>query len=781
METSFALLIPKSSDFLHLQYVSHFSSPFQWTKPTDLRSSKPTPPFLKPFSINRKTSFDKKVTSTKGELDWVSDKINPKGISKSSTTQENYTLILRQCIESKRLDEARDLYFKMKDQGLEPGIFLETILVDQLLKSRHVSNAFQVFEKMTKRNVVTWTSIISGCVQNDRQEIGLSLFVEMLESDIVPNDFTFNVAIQACADLEEINVGKQVHSLVIKSGLNGDCRIANCLIDFYSKCCLVDNANKIFDRMLKPDLVSFTTMIAGFSMNNLFESAVRVFEQMRRLGLDPNEYTISSVLASCGCLLCEQIHGYMIKTLLDQSFYCASALIECYSKNNCVRRAMLVFENLDCRNVVIWSTMISCCTRNGLVNEGLELFCEMVYSGVEPNEFTYATAIGACGLCSESFSLGQQLQCSVIKLNLGSIDRIFNALLTMYARNGKVEELATVFEKIQDPDIVSWCATISGYSQNGFNEKSASLLCLMHRKGINPNEFGFSSALSSCANVALLDQGRQFHGLALKLAFDFDVCVGNALVNMYAKCGSIEDAWLAFDMMPIHDVMSWNTLIHGYAHHGHGRKALQVFDEMVESAGIVANHATFVGVLNACSHVGYIEEAFGYFKVMESHYRVEPSILHYACMIDMMGRAGRLDDAVQIIEQMPFEPDSLIWKTLSGCCIVHKNLEIGKFAAERAIELSPKDSANYVLLSNLHATCGEWEDANRLRKTMEERGLKKVAGWSWIEINSEVHAFIARDRSHPRAKAIYEKLEELVKEMKEEGYFPDLSFGLYDS
>ncbi|XP_010252916.1 PREDICTED: pentatricopeptide repeat-containing protein At2g27610-like [Nelumbo nucifera] len=690
--------------------------------------------------------------------------------------------ILWEFIESRSLDEARYLHTKMKEEGLEPGIVTESILIDLFMKSARVSDAFKVFEAMLERNVVTWTSIISGCVQNGFPEIGISMFVEMLELGVLPNDFTLNVVLQACADLAAANLGMQVHSLVIRAGFVHGCRTENFLINLYSKCCLIDMAHRVFDRMLKPDLVSFTSMIGGYSKNKMSEAAIRLFDRMLKCGLVPNDHTISSILVACGFIFGEQIHAFMVKTLLDKSLHSGSALIEFYSKNDSFENAKLVFEKLEDRNVVTWTSMISCCIQHERGDEALDLFHQMVNLGIEPNVVTFATVIAACGLCSEFTDMGQQIHCSIIKLNLGSDNRIVNALITMYARNKKIEELEKVFEKIENPDRVSWSAAISGYSQNGFNEKAACLLCQMHKKGARPNEYGISSTLSSCANLALLDQGKQLHGFCLKLGYDIiDVCVGNALVSMYAKCGSVEDAQLAFDGMPFRDVMSWNTLIHGYAYHGHGGKALQIFDEMVASETIRPNHATFVGILSACSHVGYVEEAFDYFKIMESHHGIVPSMSHYACLVDLIGRAGRLEEAYQIIEQMPFEPNSLIWKTLLGSCRVHKNLKLGKLAAQRAIELSPCDSANYILLSNLYTVCGERVGSEMMRKMMEEKGVKKDAGFSWIELKSEVHAFVSGDKSHPKTQVIYNELDKLVRKMKEEGYSPDLSCALYDS
>ncbi|KAL5990999.1 hypothetical protein ACLOJK_011905 [Asimina triloba] len=706
-------------------------------------------PRLNPTSITRKwTDLSPRLelpyarNGDSGKPKWVFDENENRwcSISNSSTAQKRYSQILRQYAEWNNVDEMRDLYLVMKDNGLEPGVVLETMLIDIFMKSGEVPDAFHVFERMPTRNVVTWTAIIFGCVQNDFQKMGISLFLEMLESGVSPNAVTFNVVLQACTDLAAVDTGKQVHGLVVRAGFGEDSRAENCLIAFYSNCGLLDEAQKVFVRMKSPDLVSFTSMIAGFSKNGLFKPAARLFDQMLRMGLQPNEYTVTTILAACDFVLGEQIHAYMIKNLLHQSLYAASSLIDFYSKNALVEGAKLVFRELEARNVVTWSTMISCYLKNGYANKAMDLFFRMVYSGIKPNEFTLAAAVGACGFSPESICLGQQLHCLIIKMNLAMENHIFNALLTMYARNGKIVELERLFGRIQNPDIVSWSAVVSGYYQNGLCEKSASMLCFMHRNGAQPNEHGFSSALSSCAGPALLGQGRQFHGLALKLGCDFDVCVGNALVNMYAKCGDIDAASLAFDGMPMHDVMSWNTLIHGYAYHGHGMKALQVFDEMVGSGFILPNHSTFVGLLNACSHVGFVDEALRYFKAMDSHYGIEPSISHYACMVDVMGRAGRFDEAVEIIHEMPFEPDSLIWKTLLGSCRIHKNLGLGKLAAKKAIELSPQDAANYVLLSNLHATCEAWDGVERTRKMMQENGVKKDAGGSWIEIQNEVDA-----------------------------------------
>ncbi|KAH0469916.1 hypothetical protein IEQ34_001474 [Dendrobium chrysotoxum] len=684
-----------------------------------------------------------------------------------------YTLKMKHLLKSKRLSEAKNLYIQTVLMGDEPGVILGSILIDMLMKSRFMEDAFQVFDKMPEKNVVTWTSMVLGCVLNNCEEDGVCLFIDMLESGVAPNDYAYNAALQVCTSLCSLSLGERIHSLILRSGFGGDRRVANSLIEFYSRCGLMDKAARVFNGILELDLVSYTSMISGLCRNNCFGSAVKLFCQMVRLGIEPNEHTITSILTACGLQLGEEIHGYMIKNKIAQSVFSSSSLIELYSRNYKVKQAELVFRKMGCRNVITWSSMISCFMRHDRAQDALRLFFQMIYEGIEPNDFTFATVIMASGLCAnlEPINFGHQLHAWVIKLNMVSDNRILNALLTMYADIGEVEELDKVLDKNENSDIVSWCAVISGYFQNGFYERSAGLLCEMHSKGLKPNEYGFSSALSSCANLPLINQGRQLHCLALKSGCDLDVCVGNALINLYAKCGFLDDARLEFDVMPVHDIMSWNSLIHGYANHGFGCKSLELFGEIPESESCLPNHSTFLGLLVGCNHMGYVSEANKFFKVMDECYGLVPAASHYACMVDIMGRSGNLEEALCIIKEMPYEPDVFIWKSLLGSCRLHRNLDLGKFAAEKVIELSPKDSAGYVQLSNLHSMHGEWENAERVRSLMEKKGVKKDAGWSWIEIRNEVNSFHANNESHPKVEMIYQVLNELFGIMKDEAIY----------
>uniref|UniRef100_A0A0D9W1A0 Pentatricopeptide repeat-containing protein n=1 Tax=Leersia perrieri TaxID=77586 RepID=A0A0D9W1A0_9ORYZ len=568
-----------------------------------------------------------------------------------------------------------------------------------------------------------------------------------------------------------LGFGEQVHSLAVRAGFAGDAWIGSCLIGMYSRCGSLPAAKDVFDRMESPDVVGYTSLISAFCRNGEFELAAEALIQMMNQGLNPNEHTLTAILTACPRVLGEQIHGYLIKTMgsQSQSVYSLTALVDFYSRNGESDLAKSVFENLQCRNVVSWCSMMQLYIRDGRLEDALQVFGDMISEGVDPNEFALSVALGACG----SIGLGRQLHCSAIKHNLTTDIRVSNALLSMYGRTGLVEELEAVLNKIENPDLVSWTTAISANSQNGFGERAIALLCQMRSEGFTPNDYAFSSVLTSCADVASLDQGMQFHCLALKLGCDSKICTGNALINMYSKCGQIGSAKLAFDVMQIHDVTSWNSLIHGYAQHGDAYMALEAFSNMC-SNGVKPDESTFLGVLLSCNHSGMVKEGEMFFRLMIEQHNFSPKPSHYACMIDMLGRNGRFDEVLCMINDMPFKPDALIWKTLLASCKLHRNLDIGKLAADRLMEISDRDSASYVLMSSIYAMHGEWEDAGKVRRKMDETGIKKEAGCSWIEIKNEVHAFAARDMSHPDSASIYRMLGELVAVMQHSDELEDI-------
>ncbi|CAN1252276.1 Pentatricopeptide repeat-containing protein At2g27610 [Linum perenne] len=350
----------------------------------------------------------------------------------------------------------------------------------------------------------------------------------------------------------------------------------------------------------------------------------------------------------------------------------------------------------------------------------------------------------------------------------------WTSLLTGYAQNGEIEEASKVFERISKKDIVAWSAMVAGYAQGGDTEGAVKTFVEMAKHGVEPNEYTFSSVVNACtAAMAPVQQGMQIHAWSIKSRRNDALCVCSALVTMYAKTGDIESANEVFRRQRERDLVSWNSMISGYAQHGDVEKALEVFKEM-QILGMEMDGVTFISVISACTHGGLIDEGRRYFDEMVKEHRIEPTMEHYSCLVDLYGRAGQLEKAMEVINSMPFPPSATVWRTILGASRVHRNLELGELAAEKLIELQPGDSAAYVLLANMHAVAGNWKERTRVRKLMDVRNVKKEAGYSWIEVKNKTYSFLAADSSHPMSNQIYAKLKELGVKLKDDNVLLDV-------
>ncbi|CAN1285237.1 Pentatricopeptide repeat-containing protein At4g13650 [Linum perenne] len=339
---------------------------------------------------------------------------------------------------------------------------------------------------------------------------------------------------------------------------------------------------------------------------------------------------------------------------------------------------------------------------------------------------------------------------------------------------GFVTSAKRVFNNLDWKDSVSWVAMIAGFSQNGLGAEAVHIFSEMHVKGLIPNQFTYPSILRTCTSLGALDLGEQIHTLVIKTerGFDSEIEISNALITMYAKCGSISDAKRKFLEMPEKSDISWNAMITAYSQHGDGLEAVDHFENMKQT-GALPNHVTFVGVLTACSHVGLVNEGLCYFESMSKEYGLVPKPEHYACVVDLLSRAGLLSRAKKFVEEMPIKPDAMVWRTLLSACVVHKDVELGEVAAQHLLDLEPEDSATYVLLSNMYAVSRKWNYRDRTRQMMKNRRVKKEPGRSWIEVKNKSHAFFVGDRLHPLADKIYEYLDKLNNRAAEIGYVQD--------
>ncbi|XP_073148923.1 pentatricopeptide repeat-containing protein At2g13600 isoform X1 [Henckelia pumila] len=572
---------------------------------------------------------------------------------------------------------------------------------------------------------------------------------------------------------------------------------------------LFDVAERLFCLTPKPDQCSWNLMVSSFAQLEMFDKSLEYFVKMHKENFVLNEFSYGSGLSACAGLrdsiFGAQIHASIAKSRFTSDVYMGSALIDMYAKCGDVDCAQRAFDVMVERNIVSWNSMITCYEQNGPASEALWVFVKMMVCGLEPDEMTLASVISACASLWATKE-GQTIHARVMKFKKFRDDIVIsNALVDMYAKCSMINEARwifdrmpirnvvsetsmvsgyakfssintarTMFSKMMDRNVVSWNALIAGYTQKGDNEEALGLFLLLKRESMWPTHYTFGNLLNACANLSDLKLGRQAHTHVLKHGFRFqhgpepDVFVGNSLIDMYMKCGSVEDGNRVFRNMVERDGVSFNAMIVGYAQNGKGIEALELFKEMI-AFGYKPDHVSMIGVLCACSHAGLVEEGRQYFYSMIKDYGLKPLKDHYSCMVDILGRAGRLIEAKNLIVSMPIPPDSVIWGSLLAACKVHHDIDLGIFVAKKLLEIDPENSAPYVLLSNMYAELGRWRDATRVRKLMKQHGVVKEPGCSWIEIDSQMHIFMVKDARHSQKREIYLVLKILNMTMKLSG------------
>ncbi|XP_050244762.1 putative pentatricopeptide repeat-containing protein At3g13770, mitochondrial [Quercus robur] len=435
----------------------------------------------------------------------------------------------------------------------------------------------------------------------------------------------------------------------------------------------------------------------------------------------------------------QRVHTHMIKTCYLPPVYLRTRLIVLYSKCECLRDARQMLDEMPERNVVSWTAMISAYSQRGYASEALNLFVQMLRSGTEPNEFTFATVLTSC-IGSNGLNLGRQVHSFIIKTSFESHIYVGSSLLDMYAKAGRIHEAHGVFESLPERDVVSCTAIISGYAQLGHDEEALELFRRLQMEGMSSNYVTYASVLTALSGLSALDHGKQVHNHVLRSELPSYVVLQNSLIDMYSKCGSLNYSRRIFDSMPERTVISWNAMLMGYSKYGMGREVVELFELMREENKVKPDSVTILAVLSGCSHGGMEEKGLEIFFEMENgKLGVEPVIEHYGCAVDLLGRAGQVEEAFKFIKKMPFEPTAAIWGSLLGACRVHSNIDIGEFVGRRLLEIEPENAGNYVILSNLYASAGRWEDVRTLRELMSENAVIKEPGRSWIELDQILH------------------------------------------
>ncbi|XP_058083531.1 pentatricopeptide repeat-containing protein At4g21065-like [Magnolia sinica] len=621
--------------------------------------------------------------------------------------------------------------------------------------------------------------IITSYINHDKPNWAISVYAHLRAANIFIDNFTLPSVLKACGRRSEIGQGKEIHGYALKIGLDWDIFIHNALVQMYSECDDIESARWVFDKMPERDIVSWSTMIGIYNRSRFFYEALGLIKEMRSLEIRPTEVAmINMVSLFAGIAVLEMgraMHAYVIKNCSSEVIGVSvnTALIDMYVKCGSIRPARRIFDQMVRKSVVSWTAMIAGHIRCGNLDEVLKLFCEMQEENVIPNEITMLSLVLECG-SRGALELGKWLHVYVIKNGFVMSIVLATALVDMYGKCGAVASARAVFDRMDGRDVMTWTAMISGYTKAQFLDQAFDLFIQMKNAKIKPNEVTMVNLLSLCVEAGALDLGKWIHACIDKQGIESDVVLATALIDMYAKCGDIDVAYGIFVTAPHRDVCMWNAMMGGLAMHGHGKEALELFSQM-EIARIKPNDITFIGILHACSHAGLVADGQRIFNRMVHDFGLAPKVEHYGCMVDLLGRAGRLNEAYKLICSMPIRPNIIVWGALLAACKLHRNLSLGELAAERLLKLEPYNCGYNVLISNIYAAANRWADVADMRRAMKDVGLKKAPGFSSIEVNGSVHEFVMGDESHPKTNEIHEMIAEMSRKLREAGYVADTS------
>ncbi|KAL4202386.1 hypothetical protein AMTRI_Chr02g263480 [Amborella trichopoda] len=658
-------------------------------------------------------------------------------MSNTLQQQSTTTLLLQLSTHEKELNQIH-AHMAKTDLLHNPIIASKIISSYALTNPENPSLLFHaqsLFSLIENPNSFMWNTMIRGYSKSPTPEKAILFYYQMLFSDSPCDKFTYPFVLKACSQLSALEEGQQVHSHIIKSGFGTDIYSLNTLIHVYSRCNHLGDAIKVFDRIPRFDLVSWNSMIVGFIEAGLIEHARSLFNEMpERSTVSWNSmlsgYTKSGSMNAAYSLFIEMPHK-------DANSW--NSMISGYLEFGSIKMARSFFDKMPCRDAISWNLMIDAYVNHGEVDMARLFFNEM------PKKELIT----------------------------------WNFLLGGYVKGGQINIARELFNQMEEKNVITWNTMISGYSQSGHYQEAFDLFRDMLNAKVEPDSVTFGIVLSVCARLGSVNQGLWLHAYLDREKMEIDAIKGTALINMYSKCGHVEKAIRVFKEVRERDIGTWNAMIVGLAIHGFTDGALRVFEDMLKE-NITPNAITFIGVLSACSHGGLVSEGRRYFALMSDDYQIEPNLKHYGCMVDVLGRAGYLEEAQEVIRQMPIKPDQVVWATLLAACRLHNNLEIGEYMAKGLMELSPSEPSGYVLLSNIYAAAKRWEDVIKVRKMMRERGVKKVPGCTSIELNGEVYEFVAGDYSHPLSNEIYIKLDEMTEKLRMAGYVPRTGQLLFD-
>ncbi|KAK7353152.1 hypothetical protein VNO80_18592 [Phaseolus coccineus] len=677
---------------------------------------------------------------------------------------------LRCCGRFQAIKHAKSLHSHIIKLGLFNHVFLLNNIISVYAKCSQFDDARTLFDDMPHRNIISYTTMVSAFTNSGRPQDALTVYNHMLESKTVqPNQFLYSAVLKACGVAGDVELGKLVHRRVYQARLEYDTVLMNALMDMYVKCRSLGDANRVFydmpcknstswntlilghakqglmkdaldlfDQMPEPDLVSWNSIITGLADTSSFQ-ALQFVSMMHMKGLKLDAFTFPCALKACSLLgkltAGRQIHCCIIKSGFECSCYCISALIDMYSNCKLLDDAMNIFDKKSplAESLAVWNSMLSGFVANGDWWKALSMIAHMHHSGAQFDPYTFSVALKVC-IQFENLRLASQVHGLVITGGY-ELDYVIGSIfIDLHVKQGNIKNALRLFERLPYKDVVAWSSLIVGCARFGLPTLAFSLFMDMFHLDLEIDHFVLSIVLKVSSSLASLPTGKQIHSFCLKKGYESERVITTALTDMYAKCGEIEDALALFNCLSEVDTLSWTGIIVGCAQNGRADKAINLLHKMIES-GTKPNELTIIGVLSACRHAGLVEEAWTIFKSTETKHGLTPCPEHYNCMVDIFAQAGRFKEAINLISDMPYKPDKTIWCSLLGACGTYKNRHLANIVAEHLLATSPEDASVYIMLSNVYASLGLWDNVSKVREAVKKLGIKG-AGKSWIEIFS---------------------------------------------
>ncbi|XP_071685838.1 pentatricopeptide repeat-containing protein At3g62890-like [Rutidosis leptorrhynchoides] len=718
--------------------------------------------------------------------------MTPAKLIKSTYSSYKYlhkTTTINQSILDSFLFKCQNLkhFNQILSQMILTGFIKDTYAASRIIKfstsqsiiTNNVDYSRKIFNHIENVNSFTYNTMMRAYLQTNNLKETIFLYELMFKNkdsvNVYPDGYTYPLLVEACIAGCSIFEGKEIHDHVVKMGFDSDIYVRNNLINMYAVCGDLMDARKVFDESPVRDSVSWNSILAGYVQMGNVEEAKLIFDQM------PNKNVIAS-----------------------------NSMIVLFGQCGRIDEAYQLFADMKDKDIVTWTAMISCYEKIGMYHEALVMFMEMNGLGIKIDDVVVISVLSACARSSavitglsihglvikEGTSSYINIQNALIKLysdcgDIAGAEKLFNSsshvdifswnsMISGYSKCGTIMKAREVFNSMPEKDVVSWSALISGHKQLGLFDETIALFQEMMLDGrIKPDETILVSVISACTHLSALEQGTWVHAYIKRNGLEFNSILGTTLIDMYMKLGCVESAQEVFYKMENKGVSSWNALIDGFTMNGQVDKSLQTFSEMKRS-GVVPNEITFVAVLGACRHMGLVQEGREYFNSMINVHNIEPNIKHYGCMVDLLGRAGLLKEAEELIDSMPMAPDVATWGALLGACKKHGANEMGEKVGLKLIELQPKHDGFHVLLSNIYASKGNWDNVAEIRGTMIQNSVVKTPGCSIIEANGVVHEFLAGDKAHPQIHEIEEMLNTITERVKLIGYFPDTNEVSFD-